>query len=112
LGAAGNGRPFASRAQPLAVPVRGSSIVATAKKRMRMDQIRIRQCAGGARMTARRLRVWMVALVLAACATNPPPAPPTPAQTQQLAQLKKALDTGVITRDQYDAQKKKILGAK
>jgi hypothetical protein len=63
-------------------------------------------------MIARRLSPVLVALALAACATNPPPAAPTPAQVKQLSQLQKALDTGVITRDQYDAQKKKILNAK
>jgi hypothetical protein len=53
-----------------------------------------------------------VAAALAACATTPPLATPTPAQAKQLAQLQKAYDTGVITRDQYDAQKKKIMASK
>jgi len=51
-------------------------------------------------------------LLLAACATTPAPAPLTATQTAQLAQIDKAYKGGVITRDQYDAQKKKILTPK
>jgi uncharacterized lipoprotein YbaY len=64
-------------------------------------------------MTANRPMIALAAaaLALAGCATAPPSAP-TPAQTKQLAQLQKAYDSGVITRDQFEAQKKKILGAR
>ena len=52
------------------------------------------------------------ALLLAACATTPAPAPVTGAQKAQLTQIEKAYAGGVITRDQYEAQKKKILTPK
>lgn len=51
-------------------------------------------------------------LLLGACATTPAPATLSATQKSQLAQVEKAYAGGIITRDQYEAQKKKILGAK
>ena len=45
-------------------------------------------------------------------ATTPAPAPVSASQKAQLTQIEKAYAGGVITRDQYEAQKKKILTPK
>ena len=58
------------------------------------------------------MRTLLPLLLLAGCASTPALAPVSPAQKAQLAQIEKAYAGGVITRDQYEAQKKKILTPK
>jgi hypothetical protein len=49
-----------------------------------------------------------------AIAATPPPAPPAPAQptmsaAEQLTDLKKLLDAGVLTQEEFDVEKAKVL---
>ena len=69
-------------------------------------------CMRWGRADPMRGAILPLALLLTACATTPPPAPLSASQKAQLAQIEKAYAGGVITRDQYEAQKKKILTPK
>lgn len=46
----------------------------------------------------------------AAPASPPPPAAPQVDMVAQLTQLKGLLDAGALTQDEFDAQKRKLLG--
>jgi hypothetical protein len=48
-----------------------------------------------------------LALCLQACVVAPPPGPPSP--SQQLLDLKKAIEAGVITEQEYNRRVREIL---